>query len=252
PLFSIVLPLTSHTSEVGEPGTALQQGRSLSLSHLVWQFNEVVQGGYKCPWCGGREPVGMNTTDAMKHVEARREAGYAKLVEAFSHCKQPVKRNTPLTTLEESWRMSVLNSQFALPSSRGGLCSVLDEPLQVIKEKIVREVEGSVGASVTVDSWSGKCIRDSFIAAKIYYVGDGSLKNAFSGLKTPNGRHNAQTIERGSIAVCAGDGSLKNAFSGLKTPNGRHNAQTIERGSIAVCAGAMFCKCPVSFPPSCF
>ncbi|KHN71219.1 hypothetical protein Tcan_08106 [Toxocara canis] len=91
---------------MSEPETALQQGRSRTLSHPWWQFYEVFQGGYKCPRCGGREPVGMNTTNAMKHLEARREAGYAKLMEAFSHCKQPVKRNAPLTTLEESWRMS--------------------------------------------------------------------------------------------------------------------------------------------------
>ncbi|KHN79435.1 hypothetical protein Tcan_08236 [Toxocara canis] len=71
---------------------------------------------------------------------------------------------------------AVLNPRFALPASRGGICSLLDGPLQVIKEEIVREVEESVGASVTVDIWSGKCIKDSFIAATIPYVGDGSLK----------------------------------------------------------------------------
>ncbi|KHN89061.1 hypothetical protein Tcan_04945 [Toxocara canis] len=60
---------------------------------------------------------------------------------------------------------AVLNPQFALPTSRGGLCSLLDGPLQVIKEKIAREVEGSAGASVAVDIWSGMCIKDSFIAA---------------------------------------------------------------------------------------
>ncbi|KHN70781.1 hypothetical protein Tcan_18913 [Toxocara canis] len=95
----------------------------------------------------------------------------------------------------------VLNSRLALPTSRVGLCSVLDGPLQVIKEKIVREVEGSVGASVIVGIWSGKCIKDSFIAAEIYHAGDGSLKNAFLGLKRLNGRHDAQTIKRGYLKI---------------------------------------------------
>ncbi|KHN74268.1 hypothetical protein Tcan_03738 [Toxocara canis] len=92
---------------------------------------------------------------------------------------------------------AVLNPRFAQPTSRGGLCLLLDGPSQAIKEKIVREVEGFVGASVTVNICSGKCIKDSFIAATIHYVGDGSLKNAFLGLKRLNGRHDAQTIKRG-------------------------------------------------------
>ncbi|VDM24526.1 unnamed protein product [Toxocara canis] len=50
---------------------------------------EVVQGGYKCPRCGGRELVGLNTTNAMKHLQARRGAEYAKLVKVLSHRKQP-------------------------------------------------------------------------------------------------------------------------------------------------------------------
>ncbi|VDM40467.1 unnamed protein product [Toxocara canis] len=40
---------------------------------------------------------------------------------------------------------AALNLRFALPTSREGL-----RPLQVIKENIAREVEGSAGASVTV------------------------------------------------------------------------------------------------------
>ncbi|KHN74250.1 hypothetical protein Tcan_08310 [Toxocara canis] len=94
---------------------------------------------------------------------------------------------------------AVLDLRFALLASRGGLCSLLDGPLQVIKKKIVREVEGSVGASVTVDIWSGKCIKDSFIAATIHCVGDGSLENAFLGLKRLNGRHDAQTIKEATL-----------------------------------------------------
>ncbi|KHN82165.1 hypothetical protein Tcan_14455 [Toxocara canis] len=35
------------------------------------------------------------------------------------------------------------------------------------------QVGGSVATSITVDIWSGKCIKDSFIAAMIHYVGDG-------------------------------------------------------------------------------
>ncbi|KHN81156.1 Peroxisomal carnitine O-octanoyltransferase [Toxocara canis] len=66
--------------------------------------------------------------------------------------------------------IAVLNPRFALPTSRGGLCSLLDGPSQVIKEKIVREVEECVGASVTVDIWRGRCIKDSFIAATIHYL----------------------------------------------------------------------------------
>ncbi|KHN73861.1 hypothetical protein Tcan_12344 [Toxocara canis] len=50
---------------------------------------------------------------------------------------------------------AALNLRFAPPTSRGGLCSLLDGPLQVIKENIAREVGGSAGASVTVDIWSG-------------------------------------------------------------------------------------------------
>ncbi|KHN73611.1 hypothetical protein Tcan_06218 [Toxocara canis] len=102
--------------------------------------------------------------------------------------------NVPLSlflTHEFREYTAVLNPRFALPTSRGGLCSLLDGPLQVIKEKIVWEVEGSVGASITVDIWSGKCIKDSFIAATIHYVGDGSLKNAFLGLKRLNERYDA-------------------------------------------------------------
>ncbi|VDM49820.1 unnamed protein product [Toxocara canis] len=71
----------------------------------------------------------------------------------------------------------------------------------IIKEKIVRELEGSVGASVTVDIWSGKCIKDSLIAATIHYIGEGSLKNAFLGLKRLNGHHDAQTIKRGCLKI---------------------------------------------------
>ncbi|KHN82361.1 hypothetical protein Tcan_12646 [Toxocara canis] len=182
---------------MGEPETALQQGRYRSPARPVWQFYDAVQEGYKCPRCGGRELAGQNTTNAMKHLKARCEAEYAELVKALSHRKQPVKRNAPLTTLEESWRMSdkraqdsaekkrcitglqklmglpnvslslflthefreytaMLNPWFALPTSRVGLCSLLDGPLQVIKEKIVRQVEGSVGASVTADIWNRK------------------------------------------------------------------------------------------------
>ncbi|KHN83281.1 hypothetical protein Tcan_13464 [Toxocara canis] len=55
PFFSIFLPLTSYTREMDEPETALQQGRSRSLSHPVWQFYEVVQRSYKCPRCGGHK-----------------------------------------------------------------------------------------------------------------------------------------------------------------------------------------------------
>ncbi|KHN77123.1 hypothetical protein Tcan_06131 [Toxocara canis] len=36
---------------------------------------------------------------------------------------------------------AVLNPRFTLPASGGGVCSLSDGPLQVIKEKIVREVE---------------------------------------------------------------------------------------------------------------
>ncbi|KHN71754.1 hypothetical protein Tcan_06285 [Toxocara canis] len=67
-----------------------------------------------------------------------------------------------------------------MPASHGGLCSLLDGPLQVIKEQIVREVEGSVGASVTVDSWSEKCVKDSFIAATIHYRPNRHLRDATS------------------------------------------------------------------------
>ncbi|VDM39697.1 unnamed protein product [Toxocara canis] len=81
------------------------------------------------------------------------------------------------------------------------VCSLLDEPLQVIKKKTVRKVGGSVGASVNVDIWSAKCIKDSFIAATIHYVGDGSLKNAFLGLKRLKGRHDAQTIKWGYLKI---------------------------------------------------
>ncbi|KHN75434.1 hypothetical protein Tcan_13897 [Toxocara canis] len=90
----------------------------------------------------------------------------------------------------------MLNPRFALRTSREGVCLLLHRPLQVIKEKTGRETEGSVGASVAVDILSGKCISDSFIAASIHYVGDGSLKNTFLGLKRLNGRHEAQTIKR--------------------------------------------------------
>ncbi|KHN85655.1 Patched domain-containing protein 3 [Toxocara canis] len=145
-------------AKMGEPETALQPGRS----HPVWQFYEVVQEGYKCPRCGGRELVGLKATKAMKHLKARNEAEYAELMKALSHRKQPVKRNAPLTTLEESWRMS---------------------------------------ASVTVDIWSGKCIKGSFFAATIHHVEDGSPKNAFLGLKRLNGRHDAQTIKRGCLKI---------------------------------------------------
>ncbi|KHN78756.1 hypothetical protein Tcan_03370 [Toxocara canis] len=152
-------------------------------------------GRYKCPKCGGRELIGLNTTNAVKHLKVRHEVEYAQVVQELNHRKQPVKRAAPSTTLEESWRMSgkgtqdsaerrrcvrvlqnlmalpnvslslflthkfreytaVLNPRFALPASRGGLCSLLDGPLQVTKENIVREGEGSAGASVTVDIWS--------------------------------------------------------------------------------------------------
>ncbi|KHN76645.1 hypothetical protein Tcan_14924 [Toxocara canis] len=161
---------------MGEAQNALQQGRSRSLSHPVWQFYEVVQEGCKCPRCGGHELVGLNMTNAMKYLKARHEADYAELVKALNHHKQPVKRNAPLITLEESWRMSskgaqdsaekkercttvlqklmalpnvslsllltyefreytvVLNPRFVLPTFRGGLCSLLDGPLQVVKK----------------------------------------------------------------------------------------------------------------------
>ncbi|KHN84455.1 hypothetical protein Tcan_08378 [Toxocara canis] len=65
---------------MGEPETALEQGSSRSLSHRVWQFYEVVQGSYKCPRCGGREVVGLDTMNAMKHLKTRHEAEYAELV----------------------------------------------------------------------------------------------------------------------------------------------------------------------------
>ncbi|VDM28311.1 unnamed protein product [Toxocara canis] len=87
---------------MGEPETALQQGRSRTLSHPVWQFYEVVQGGYKCPRCGGRELVGLNTTNAVKHLKVRHEAEYAQVVQELKHRKQPVKRAAPSTTPEES------------------------------------------------------------------------------------------------------------------------------------------------------
>ncbi|KHN78987.1 hypothetical protein Tcan_13534 [Toxocara canis] len=99
---SIVLPLTSNTIEMSEPETALQQGRSRTVSHPVWQFYEVVQGGYKCPRCGGRELVGLNTTNAVKHLKVRHEAEYAQVVQGLKHRKQPVKRAAPSTTPEES------------------------------------------------------------------------------------------------------------------------------------------------------
>ncbi|VDM47078.1 unnamed protein product [Toxocara canis] len=87
---------------MGEPGTALQRGRSRTLSHPVWQFYEVVQGGYKCPRCGGRELVGLNTTNAVKHLKVRHEAEYAPVVQELKHRKQPVKRAAPSTKPEES------------------------------------------------------------------------------------------------------------------------------------------------------
>ncbi|KHN76834.1 hypothetical protein Tcan_11242 [Toxocara canis] len=93
---------------------------------------------------------------------------------------------------------AALNPRFALPTSRGGLCSLLDGPLQGIKENIVREVEGSAGASVTADIWN-ITDKDSFIAATIYYIGGGSLESALLGLKKLKGRHDAKTVERGYL-----------------------------------------------------
>ncbi|VDM46815.1 unnamed protein product [Toxocara canis] len=72
---------------MGEPETALQQGRSRTLFHPGWQFYEVFQGGYKCPRCGGRELVGVNTTNAVKHLKVRHEAECAQVVQELKHSK---------------------------------------------------------------------------------------------------------------------------------------------------------------------
>ncbi|KHN82075.1 hypothetical protein Tcan_14839 [Toxocara canis] len=91
------------------------------------------------------------------------------------------------------------NASFLCLGEDKGVCA--DGRLQVIKEKILWEVGGSVGALVTVDIWSGRYIKDSFIAATIHYVGDGSLKNAFMGLKRLNRRHDPQTTNRGYLKI---------------------------------------------------
>uniref|UniRef100_A0A183VFG2 Carn_acyltransf domain-containing protein n=1 Tax=Toxocara canis TaxID=6265 RepID=A0A183VFG2_TOXCA len=121
------LPLTSHTREMGEPETALQQGSSRSLSHPVRQFYEVVQGGYKCPRCGGREQVGLNTTNTMKHLKARHETEYAELVEALSHRKQPLEQwwydayNEIRSPLAPFLSLASVNQRFA-PAEGTQLC----------------------------------------------------------------------------------------------------------------------------------
>ncbi|KHN78819.1 hypothetical protein Tcan_08738 [Toxocara canis] len=78
---------------------------------IVQAFNEILNsvtlsiidmGGYKCPRCGGRELVFLNTTYAVKHLEVRHEAEYAQVVQELKHRKQPVKRAAPSTTPEES------------------------------------------------------------------------------------------------------------------------------------------------------
>ncbi|KHN73345.1 hypothetical protein Tcan_15193 [Toxocara canis] len=80
------------------------------------KVHEVVQGGYKCPRCGGRELVGLNTTNAVEHLKVRHEAEYAQVVQELNHREHPVKRAAPSTTLEESWRMSDAKSD----ASAGG------------------------------------------------------------------------------------------------------------------------------------
>ncbi|KHN84869.1 hypothetical protein Tcan_08319 [Toxocara canis] len=132
-----------------------------------------------CPRCGGREL--LNTTNAVKHLKVRHEAEYAHVVQELKHRKQSNLIALPDVFLTQQFReyAAALDPRFALPTSRGGLCSLLDGRLQVIKENIVREVEGSAGALVTVDIWSGRYIKDSFIAATIHYTGGGSLKNVF-------------------------------------------------------------------------
>ncbi|KHN82160.1 hypothetical protein Tcan_14452 [Toxocara canis] len=98
----------------------------------------VPKGGYKCPGCSGRELVGLNTTNAVRHEAeyaqvvqelkhrkqpdsihfdyrcaaelvglntanaVRHEAEYAQVVQELKHRKQPVKRAAPSTTPEES------------------------------------------------------------------------------------------------------------------------------------------------------
>ncbi|KHN84008.1 hypothetical protein Tcan_09101 [Toxocara canis] len=89
-----------------------------------------------------------------------------------------------------------------------------------MKEKTAREAEGSVGALVTFDIFSGKCIRDSFIAASIHYVGDGSLKDTFLGLKRLNGRHDAQTIRRGYLKILNSVGINESSIFRVVTDSG--------------------------------
>ncbi|KHN87035.1 hypothetical protein Tcan_11214 [Toxocara canis] len=115
---------------------------------------------------------------------------------------------------------AALNPRFALPTSRGGLCSLLDGPLQVIKENIAREVGGSAGASVTVDIWSGRCIKDPFIAAPIHYIGGGSLKNAFLDLKRLKGRHDAKTVKRGYLKILNSMGISESSIYRMVTDSG--------------------------------
>ncbi|KHN88424.1 hypothetical protein Tcan_07388 [Toxocara canis] len=119
---------------------------------------------------------------------------------------------------------AALNPRFALPTSRGGLCSLLDGPLQVIKENIAREVGGSAGASVTVDIWSGRCIKDSFkdsfTAATIHYIRGGSFKNPSLGLKRLKGRHDAKTVKRGYLKILNSVGISESSIYRVVTDSG--------------------------------
>ncbi|VDM33826.1 unnamed protein product, partial [Toxocara canis] len=100
--------------------------------------------------------------------------------------------------------------------NRGSPCPLTEEAFACFWTG--REVERSVGASVTVEIWSRKCIKDSFIAATIHYVGDGSLKNAFLGFKRLNGRQlkilNSVGINESSIyrVVTDSDANIMCAF----------------------------------------
>lgn len=51
----------------------------------------------------------------------------------------------------------------------------------------------SVYASTSVDIWSGRLLKDSFIAATIQYIGDESLKNAV-GLEGLIRNHDAHAV----------------------------------------------------------
>lgn len=63
-----------------------------------------------------------------------------------------------------------------------------------------------LGASVTVDIWSGRCIKDSLIAATTHYVADGYLRNASLGLRELYEHHDAHTIEQARLKILANVG----------------------------------------------